>query len=121
MMLPSLRINFRFEAADRVVRLHQPDEFLAPAGLDVKAAGDVRDARHQFHRRVVAVNARQRDVRQQIMAVRRRAENAFHQMVEHAVVIFLFLDQRDAFLLARHGSNGWRGAASARRVCSRPR
>ena len=36
------------------------------------------------------------DVRQQIMPVRRRAENPFDEMVENAVIIFLLADQRDA-------------------------
>ena len=38
------------------------------------------------------------------MPVLRRAENAFDQVVEEAVVIFLLLDQRDALLLACDGA-----------------
>ena len=97
-----LAVNAGLEAAQGVVLLHEPDKFLAAAVLDVKAAGDVLDAGHQLHRRVVTVDARERHVGQQIMTVRRGAENAFHQMVEEAVVILLFIDKRDAFLLPRH-------------------
>ncbi len=44
-----LAVNLRLEPAQGVVFLHQPDEFLAAAVLDVKAVGDVLDAGHQFH------------------------------------------------------------------------
>ncbi len=99
-----LAVNFRLETAQRVVLLHQADELVAPARFDVKIARDILDARHQFRRRFVTVDARQRHVRQQVMAVGRRAEDAFHKMVEYAVVIVLFLDQSDALLLPFHGA-----------------
>ena len=50
----------------------------------------------------ITINVRQRHVRQQVMAVRRRAENALDQMVKNAVVVVLFLDQREPFELARN-------------------
>ena len=97
---PVLAVNEGLEPLQRVMFPHQPDEFLAPPRLHVQPLPDVLDARHQFHRRVVTVNVRQRHVRQQIMAVGRRAENAFDEMVKNAVVIVLFLDQREPLVLA---------------------
>src|ERR1019366_1525784 len=99
-----LAINLGLEAAQGVVLVHEPDKFLAASVLDVKAVGDVLDARHQLHRRVVTVNPRQRDVRQQVVAADRGAENAFHQMIEDAVVIIFLLDQRQPVLLAGDGT-----------------
>ena len=84
--------------------VHEAHKLLAAAVLDVKAVGDVLDAGHQFHRRVVAVNPRQRDVGQQVVATDRGAENALHQMIEDAVVIVFLLDQREMFLLAGDGA-----------------
>jgi hypothetical protein len=77
---------------------------IAPGRVDVQAAANVLDAGHQFHRRVVTVNARQRDVRQLVMPVRGGAENALHEVVEQAVIIFLLLEQGGLLVLAFHGA-----------------
>ena len=58
-----LAINLRLEPAQGVVLLHEPHKFLAATVVHVKAVGDVLDARHQLHRRVIAVYAGERDVR----------------------------------------------------------
>jgi hypothetical protein len=50
----------------------------------------------------------------EVMAVGRGAENAFDEMVEDAVVIVLFLDQREALLLALHRAAD--GAPHAARI-----
>ena len=104
-----LAIDLRLEAVQSVVLRHQPHEFLAAARLHIQAAANVLDLRHQLQRRLVAVNAGEGDVGQQVMTVDCCAENTLDEVVENTVVIFLFLRQRQVLLLARNGAaNGVR-------------
>src|SRR6185295_6912788 len=52
-----LAIDLRFERRDGVVLLHDADEFIAPAGIDVQFAGDIGDTGHQFRGRIVTIDA----------------------------------------------------------------
>ena len=70
-------------------------EFRATTRVHIERAPDVRHALLQFRRRDVAVDARQRGVGHEIMPVRRRLKNAFHQVIENAVIFFF----------RRHGSH----------------
>ena len=58
---------------------------------------------HQFLRRGVAVDARQRGVGHQITALGRGLENAFHQVVEDAVVLLLGRQQRQVHAMPFDG------------------
>ena len=99
-----LAINPGLEASQRVVLLHDADEFLAPARVNIKPVRDVFDAGHEFHGRVVTIDARKGDVREQVMSVNRRAKNAFDEMIENTVVIIFLLDQHLPFVVPRDGS-----------------
>ena len=83
--------------------LHQPDELLAPARLDVEAPADVGQALDQFFGRGIAINPRQRGVGHQVAPLGRGLEDAFHQVVEDAVVFLLGLQQRHVHAVALDG------------------
>ena len=56
---PVLAIDLRLESGDDSILLDQPDEFLAPARLDVNLMLDIADRRDQFFRGIVAINSGQ--------------------------------------------------------------
>ena len=95
--------NLGFETAQRVVGLHEPDKFLTATRFNIQAAGNILDVRHQIHRRAVTIDSGQRDISEEIMAVNRRAEDAFNQVVKNSVIIFLFIDQGEALQLTGGG------------------
>ena len=78
---------------DGVVFLHQADELLAPAFLDVEAPANVGQALDQFFGGRIAINPRQGGVGHQVAPLGCGLENAFHQVVEDAVVLLLGLEQ----------------------------
>ena len=76
-----------------VVLLHQPDELLAPAFLDVEAPANIGQALDQFFGRRVAIDPRQGGVGHQVASLGCGLEYAFHQVVEDAVVLLLGFEQ----------------------------
>ena len=82
-----LAVDGRLEAPDGVMRVHEPDKFLASCGIDVKLAGDFLDAAAEFLDRRIAVNLRQRRVGEEVLAIRRGLKDAFDGMFDDGAVV----------------------------------
>ena len=87
-----MHLGFKIEHLP--LRLHEPVKHLAPPGLDVKPPVDVRQVGHQRGGRVVAVNARQRRVSGQVVAIARSLKNALAGVLEDVAVAQLGVLQR---------------------------
>src|SRR5690606_19548175 len=89
-----LAVDLRLEVADRAARLDDAHELLAPRRVDVELRADVLQRLDELLRRREAVDARERGIRVEILAVRRRAEYPFDRVLEEAVIAALGLAQR---------------------------
>src|ERR1039458_2085886 len=87
--------------------MHQSDEFLSPALLDVEALANVGQALDQLFGGYVAINPRQGRVGHQIAPRRRRLEYPFHQVVEDAVVFLLRFKQGHVHPVPPDGVRDW--------------
>ena len=86
---PVLAVNLRFKILHHSPLLHQLDELRPPVRVHIKQPRNVADARHQFLRGAVAVNARQRRIDIEIAPLRRGLEDARHRILKNAPVFFL--------------------------------
>ena len=72
-----LAVDLRFEIFHLPVALHAFEEFHAARGTHIELAADVVQLRLQFLRRSEPVDAGQRGIRAEVVAIRRRLEDAF--------------------------------------------
>src|SRR5688572_24070300 len=79
-----LAMDARLEAADLAARLDDAHEFFAASRVDVELALDVAQRRDELLRHREAVDARERGVRVEVAAVRRRAKDALDGVFEEA-------------------------------------
>jgi hypothetical protein len=86
-------IHLGLEAAQRIILLHQADEFSPPAIAHIKLAAYVREVLDKFLRARVPIDAGQGRVGHQIAAFGRGLENPLNQVVENAVILLLRFKQ----------------------------
>ena len=83
--------DFKLEIRHHVLRAQRLEQRLALRGIDVKLRGHIGQRLHQMLRRVVAIHPRQRAIRGDEAALRRRLENALDRVVENRAILRLRL------------------------------